>query len=364
MSHDVIIIGGGQSALSVAYFLRRTTRSVLILDAEDQGGGAWQHAWESLRLFSPAVWSSIAGWPMPSVCATYPSRDHVVAYLRAYEERYTFEIERPVQVQSVAQTQAGFEVSSIDRSWSARAVVNATGTWRKPFIPDYPGRDDFGGLQVHSACYHSPGVFSGKRVLIVGGGNSGAQILAEVSKTAAETVWVTQEEPLFLPDDVDGRVLFERATARLRAAQEGRSVDTLPGGLGSIVMVPRVVDARGRGVLEAVRPFVRMTADGVVWSDGNQSTFDAVVWCTGFRPALDHLARLGTSEVLQAVDGTRSLSTPGMWLVGYGEWTGLASATLVGIMRSARETALQIDEYLGPIISGPRGATQSEIVTR
>ena len=87
MNHDVIIIGGGQAALSVAYFLRRTARSVLILDAEDQGGGAWQHAWESLRLFSPAAWSSIAGWPMPSTGATYPSRDDVVAYLRAYEAR-------------------------------------------------------------------------------------------------------------------------------------------------------------------------------------------------------------------------------------------------------------------------------------
>lgn len=347
MSHDVIIIGGGQAALSVAYFLRRTTRSVLILDAEAEGGGAWQHAWDSLKLFSPAAWSSIAGWPMPSVGATYPSRDDVVAYLRAYEKRYAFEIERPVQVQSVVQTKAGFKVNSSDQSWSARAIVNATGTWRKPFIPDYPDRDAFGGMQVHSACYRSPEPFSGKRVLIVGGGNSGAQILAEVSKTAAQAVWVTQEDPAFLPDEVDGRVLFERATARLRAMQEGRSVETLPGGLGSIVMVPPVVDARARGVLKAVRPFVRMTVDGVVWTDRTHSAFDAVVWCTGFRPALDHLAGLGpASESLPAVDGTRSLSMPGVWLVGYGEWTGLASATLVGIMRSARGTAFEIDEYL------------------
>lgn len=347
MNHDVIIIGGGQAALSVAYFLRRTARSVLILDAEDQGGGAWQHAWESLRLFSPAAWSSIAGWPMQSTGTTYPSRDDVVAYLRAYEARYAFEIERPVWVRSVGRTADGFEVRSDDRVWTARAVVNATGTWRKPFIPDYPGRDAFRGVQVHSAHYRRPEPFTGQRVLIVGGGNSGAQILAEVSTTAAEAVWVTPDEPSFLPDEVDGRVLFERATARWRAMQEGRSIDTLPGGLGDIVMVPPVVDARRRGVLKAVRPFARMTADGVVWGDGTAIASDAVIWCSGFRPALDHLTALGfDSDVRPAVEGTRSSSVPGLWFVGYGEWTGMASATLVGVMRSAKQTAIEIDGFL------------------
>jgi cation diffusion facilitator CzcD-associated flavoprotein CzcO len=347
MSHDVIIIGGGQSALSVAYFLRRTARSVLILDAEDQGGGAWQHAWESLRLFSPAAWSSIAGWPMPGTGTAYPSRDHVVAYLRAYEARYAFDIERPVWVRSVVQTAAGFEVRSDDRVWTAKAIVNSTGTWRKPFVPDYPGRDDFRGVQLHSAHYRRPEPFTGQRVLIVGGGNSGAQILAEVSTTAAEAVWVTPDEPSFLPDEVDGRVLFERATARWRAMQEGRNVDALPGGLGDIVMVPPVIDARRRGVLNAVRPFVRMTADGVVWADGTPSAVDTVIWCTGFRPALDHLAGLGfAGNAPPTVEGTRSSSIPGLWFVGYGEWTGMASATLIGVMRSAKETAIAINNDL------------------
>lgn len=96
MTYDVIIIGGGQAALSVAYFLRRTQRPFLILDAEERGGGAWQHGWDSLRLFSPAALSSIAGWPMPSAGTTYPGREHVVNYLRDYEKRYALPIERPV----------------------------------------------------------------------------------------------------------------------------------------------------------------------------------------------------------------------------------------------------------------------------
>ena len=347
MTDDVLIIGGGQAGLSVAYFLRRARRTFRILDAEQAGGGAWQHGWDSLRLFSPAAWSSIAGWPMPGTGETYPGRDHVVHYLRAYEQRYALPIERPVLVSAVTRTGQGFAVQSADRSWTARAVVSATGTWRRPFVPDIPGRADFAGMQVHSAHYRDPQPFEGRRVMVVGGGNSGAQILAEVSQRAADTLWVTQHAPTFLPDDVDGRVLFERATARWRAQQDGRSVDTLPGGFGDVVMVPPVVEARARGVLHAVRPFERLTRDGAVWADGSVGPFDAVIWCTGFRPALQHLAPLGiVTEDQVMLEGTRATSVPGLWLVGYGEWTGAASATLVGVMRSARSTALDIDLFL------------------
>lgn len=345
--YDVIIVGGGQAALSVAYFLRRTNRSVLILDAEDAGGGAWQHGWDSLRLFSPANWSSIAGWPMPSSGEQYPSRNQVICYLRQYEARYNLSVQRPVLVTAVERRDHGFAVKAGDRSWDARVVVSATGTWRNPFIPELEGRSTFGGLQVHSAHYVSPSAFQGLRVMVVGGGNSGAQILAEVSQVAASTTWATLSPPAFLADDVDGRVLFERATARWLAIQEGRDPTDLPGGFGDVVMVPPVVDARARGVLHAVGAFGRLTAEGAQWADGTSRTFDAILWCTGFKPALQHLESLGVvADNKVTVDGTRARDVPGLWLVGYGEWTGPASATLIGVMRTARSTATEIDQYL------------------
>lgn len=345
--HDVIIIGGGQAALSVAYFLRRTNRSVLLLDAEEAGGGAWQHGWDSLRLFSPAEWSSIAGWPMPSSGTEYPSRDHVIDYLRQYEARYGFSIERPVLVTGVERSEHGFTVHAGQRTWNARVVVSATGTWRNPFIPAIEGRELFSGRQLHSAHYVSPEPFKGQRVMVVGAGNSGAQILAEVSLTAEATTWVTLNPPAFLPDEVDGRVLFERATARWQALQEGRDPTDLPGGFGDIVMVPSVADARERGVLHSVGPFERITADGAQWGDGTTRVFDTILWCTGFMPALQHLAQLGIVKDTQvAVDGTRARDVPGLWLVGYGEWTGPASATLIGVMRTARSTAKEIETHL------------------
>ena len=348
MAHlDVIIVGGGQAALSMAYFLRRTQRSYLILDIEDGAGGAWRHAWKSLHLFSPASWSSLAGWPMPSVGDRYPTQDDVTQYLQRYEERYALPVQRPVWVSGIERAGAGFRVISKNETWSCDAVVSATGNWRNPFTPCFPGQDLFAGVQLHSANYVDAAPFAGKRVLVVGGGNSGAQILAEVSKLA-KTIWVTQNPPAFLPDDVDGRVLFERATARWKAQQEGRVLDQSPGGLGDIVMIPSVLDARKRGVLHAREPFDSFTAEGVVWPDGTSSAIDAVIWCTGFNPALGNLAGLGVLEPDGRVkmNGTGSFKAPGLWLVGYGEWTGMASATLIGVMRSARSTAQEIDAYL------------------
>lgn len=344
---EVAIVGGGQAGLSVAYFLRRANRSFVILDAEDAAGGAWQHAWPSLQLFSPAAWSSIAGWPMPPVQGMYPTRANVIDYLRQYEARYALPVERPVWVSGVERAGSGFVVRAGGRTLACQAVVSATGTWRKPVTPFYPGQGMFQGVQLHSAHYVGPAAWAGKRVMVVGGGNSGAQIVAEVSQVA-ETLWVTLQPPVFLPDAVDGRVLFERATARWKAAQEGRTVEQPVGGLGDIVVVASVADARARGVLQARRPFTHMTAHGVVWPDGTASKVDVVVWCTGFAPALDHLEGLGVvQDGRVAVLGTQAVEQPGLWLVGYGEWSGMASATLVGVMRSARSTAQEIDAYLG-----------------
>ena len=183
--------------------------------------------------------------------------------------------------------------------------------------------------------------------MVVGGGNSGAQILAEVSLVAQSTTWVTLEPPAFLPDEVDGRVLFERATARWQALQEGKDPENLPGGFGDIVMVPPVLDARQRGVLHSVGPFEKLTADGAQWGDGSTKPFDAIIWCTGFRPALQPLEPLGVvNESRVTVDGTQVRGVPSLWLVGYGEWTGTASATLIGVMRTARSTASEITQHL------------------
>ncbi|HSF26364.1 MAG TPA: ArsO family NAD(P)H-dependent flavin-containing monooxygenase [Actinomycetes bacterium] len=365
---DVAIIGGGQSGLAVGYQLRRHIRrpgnqrpSFVILDDHPQPGGAWQDMWGTLHLFSPAGFSSLPGWPMPPWSGEdNPDTAHVVKYLAAYEERYELPVERPVTVTAVRRTaDEGRLLVETDeaRTWSARWVVNTTGTWRRPFWPNVPGMADFAGRQLHTVSYSGAAAFAGRRVLVVGGGNSGAQIAADLLPVAASVTWATKHPPRMLPDDVDGRILFETATRAVEDRVAGIANDGVAS-LGDIVAVPSVRHARDHHGLHAEPMFEHLVAGGAVWADGKERPYDAVIWCTGFRPALRHLAPLALSTrqgrprttgfAQLDVGSTRhrspvvSVNDPRVLFVGYGDWCGPASATLIGVNRAARDAAATV----------------------
>ena len=346
---QVVIIGGGQASLAVGYYLKRTKLNFVILDDQIEPGGAWLHTWRSLKLFSPGSFSSLPGWLFPQTKENYPTRDEVICYLKNYEERYQMPIHRPVTVSSVTQNEDKLTLNTNTGTIDAQVVINCTGTWGHPYIPSVSGQGEFVGQQLHSAQYVSPEEFTGKKILIVGGGNSGAQILAEISKVAI-TTWVTQHEPFLLPDDVDGRVLFQVATQQYQAQLDGRELDTLPT-FGDIVMIDSVKDARNRGCLHSDRMFSKLTASGAIWPDGSEKSFDTIIWCTGFRPNLEHLKALDLESTDRKIEvkGTRSVKHPRLWFVGYGDWTGFGSATLIGVQRYARSTVNEVQKYLGDI---------------
>ncbi|MGV9309865.1 ArsO family NAD(P)H-dependent flavin-containing monooxygenase [Nonomuraea sp. NPDC003727] len=336
---DVLVIGGGQAGLAAGYYLRRAKADFVILDTQEQPGGAWRHVWPSLRLFSPAQYSSLPGRMMPiPPDGGYPSAAGTVSYLADYERRYDLPVQRPVTVRAVRRAGERLLAETDRGTWQARVVISATGTWWRPFLPHYAGTRDFRGEQLHTAGYCGPEPFGGKRVVIVGGANSGAQILAEVS-AIAETTWVTVRPPRLLPDELDGRALFEHATRRLHG--DGAN-------LGDIVAVPPVREARDRGVLKAEPMFARLTETGVAWADGTTWDCDAIIWCTGFRPTLSHLAplKLRGSDGLIPVHGTQAIGEPRLHLLGYGDWTGPASATLIGAGRTARDMITAIASQL------------------
>lgn len=341
---DVVVIGGGQAGLAAGYYLRRAGLSFAILDSGLEPGGAWLHGWESLRLFSPAEYSPLPGWWMPpQEGEKYPTAAHVVGYLAEYERRYDLPVHRPVRVERVDRDSDGFVVETSHGIWQAKYVISATGTWGAPFVPKYPGASEFAGEQLHTVDYRSPEPFRDKRVVVVGGGNSAAQILAEVSMVA-DTTWVTQRAPRFMPDDVDGRVLFDVASQREAAKRAGISAPGVSA-LGDVVMVPSVKAARDRGVLHRAPMFERFTPDGIAWDGGTELRCDAIIWCTGFQPVLDHLAPLGLTFEQghpKTAQGTRSVDVPGLHLLGYGDWTGAASATIVGAGRTAKLAVAEI----------------------
>lgn len=207
----------------------------------------------------------------------------------------------------------------------------------------------FTGRQLHTVGYRCPADFAGQRVIVVGGGNSGAQIAADLALDGhVEVTWVTQRPPRVLPDDIDGRALFDVATARHRALDAGRSDTGRVASLGDIVAVPPVRAARDAGLLTAKPMFARLTADGAWWADDSHTGADTVIWCTGFRPALSHLAPLNLRGPCGHIptEGTRARGEPRLHLLGYGDWTGPTSATLIGVGRPARDAAGEIAHLL------------------
>lgn len=358
---DVIVIGAGQSGLAAGFYLQRLHRdaqrgrisaapSFVLLDAAPEPGGAWQAFWPSMELFSPAEHSSLPGRRMPAYPGPRnPDANHVVNYLSDYEQRYELPIKRPVHVLTVRNHGAErFTVETDKGQWRSRFLISATGGWQTPYVPRLPGQDEFIGQQLHTRDYAGPTDFAGADVVVVGAGNSGAQIAADLLPMAASVLWATLEPPKYMPDDVDGRVLFQIASKRKAQLAEGSK----PAGghsLGKIVAVPAVRQARDAGKLVATPMFDYLAPEGPRWEDGSTHRADAIIWCTGFRPNLDHLDFPAESDdgarklpVMDRQLATRCAAVPGLYLLGYGDWCGPASATLIGVGSWARDTVADV----------------------
>lgn len=334
----MVVVGAGQAGLSSAYFLRRAGLDFVVLDGESAPGGAWQHRWPTLTMATVHGIFDLPGLRFPIPDPGEPANAAVPAYFAAFERAYELPVRRPVRVSAVRDDGAGRLLVGTDRGeWSARALVNATGTWTRPFVPHYPGQETFRGRQLHTADYRGPAAFAGQRVLVVGGGTSAVQLLNELSPVA-ETTWVTRREPEFHEGEFTreyGRQVVAKVDARVRAGLPPSSVVSATG-------LP-LTDA-ARSAYRRWRPmFERITPDGVVWADGATLAVDVILWCTGWRAALDHLAPLGlrSSGGGIAVVDTQAVADPRVFLVGYGP-----SASTVGANRAGRTAAAKIRALL------------------
>ncbi|HEX5402789.1 MAG TPA: NAD(P)-binding domain-containing protein [Pseudonocardiaceae bacterium] len=343
---DVVVIGAGQAGLSSAYFLRNAGYQpgpgFIVLDANPAPGGAWQHRWPTLRMATVHGIFDLPAMHFVPPADDEPAADAVPAYFAAYEQRYDLRVRRPLVVGSVSDTDDNrLLVRTDDGDWAARAVINATGTWRTPFWPRYPGQETFLGRQLHTVDYRGPAEFAGKRVIVVGGGTSAIQLLTEIADVAT-TTWVTRRPPIFrdapFTQEV-GREVVAMVDERVRAGLPPGSVVSVTG----LAATPAVVAAQARGVLDRHPMFERITPHGVVWADGRFEPADVILWCTGWRASLDHLAPQHLREPGGGItmDGTRVVAEPRLHLVGYGP-----SASTVGANRAGRAAVREIRNLL------------------
>jgi cation diffusion facilitator CzcD-associated flavoprotein CzcO len=345
---DVVVIGAGQAGLSSAYFLRRAglrpDEDFVVLDHSARPGGAWQYRWPSLTLGATHRIHDLPGLPLEHRDEHRRSSEVVSEYFAGYERAFDLRVRRPVDVRTVRDGPDGrLLVETSAGTWAARALVNATGTWDRPFWPYYPGQESFRGRQLHTADYRSRDEFAGLHIVVVGGGASAVQLLLELSEVAT-TTWVTRRPPRFDDgpfDESRGRAAVARVEERVRRGLPPGSVVSATG----YPATPEVKAALARGVLDRLPMFQRITPHGVVWADGRQQDADVILWCTGFRPAIDHLAPLRLREPGGGirVEGTRVVVDPRVQLVGYGP-----SASTIGANRAGRMAVREIRRLLEP----------------
>jgi cation diffusion facilitator CzcD-associated flavoprotein CzcO len=339
-STDVVVIGAGQAGLSAAYHLTRMGLrpfdELVVLDRNTEPGGAWQHRWPSLGMGDVHGIFALPGLPVPDGTGDESARDFVPRYFADYENRFALPVVRPVTVIAVREAGDGrLDVVTDRGTWTTHAVVNATGTWNRPFVPRYPGVETFRGRQLHTVDYQGAGEFAGQHVVVVGGGHSAVQLLAEISAVAS-TTWVTRRPPLWRTDPTfgpeQGRAAVAKVEERVRAGLPPLSVVSVTG----LVLRDQEQDAAARGVYQAEPMFERVLPDGIQWADGRTQHADAIVWATGFRADVGHLAPLHLREPAGGIrlDGTEAVRDARIHLIGYGP-----SASTVGGNRAGLAAA-------------------------
>lgn len=342
---ESLVIGAGQGGLSASFHLRRLGIDHVVLDGNDHPGGAWQHWWDSLSMDDVHGVADLPDAPAPGGSGER-ANEVIAQWFDEYEETHGLPVLRPVRVDSVTDEDGLLVVRSGDDRWTTRTLVNATGTWTRPFVPTYPGQRDFTGEQWHTVAYPGRDHFRGMRVVVVGGGASAVQFVGEIAPIA-EVTWVTRHEPVWRTD-FSGREAIELVERRVREGRPPASVVSVTG----LRLRPQEMAAARTGVYDRRQPmFARVEPDGVRWDDGSFEPADAILWATGFRPAVRHLGPLGLRSPeggIALLPGTRDVQTsvtsavdPRVQLVGYGP-----SASTIGGNRAGRAAALAVRRQL------------------
>ncbi len=340
MQYDSIIIGAGQAGLSTSYHLQRLGIAHVVLDADPTPGGAWQHRWDSLSMRDVHGVAALPDSRSPGD-ATGRANQVVPEYFAAYERHHRLPVIRPVRVDEVRDHDATLTVGAGNSSWQTRTVVNATGTWSRPFVPHYPGIETFRGEQLHTADYPGPDHFRGRRTVVVGGGASAVQFLGELAPVT-DTIWVTRREPVWRTEDFTpdaGRAAVALVEERVRRGLPPASVVSVTG----LALREQERAAERLGAYRRWPMFTSAEPDGIRFADGTFEPVDVILWATGFRPAVSHLAPLHLRSANGGIqlDGTTAVADPRVQLVGYGP-----SASTIGANRAGRVAARGVARWL------------------
>jgi len=371
--HEIVIVGAGSAGLATAVLLQRQGLRPLVLEAGPEPGAAWRDRYDRLRLHTPRLLSGLPGLRLPRRYGRWVRRDDLLEYFRDYAAVHDLDVRLNCRV---VRLEPSWTVRTTDGPIEAEHVVVATGYNGTPFVPDWPGRDGFAGELLHSSAYRNPEPFRGRDVLVVGAGNSGAEIAHDVADGGAARARLAVRTPPQIvrratlgipaqlvglavkrmpPSWVDPFTKWQRrvaipdlATRGLPRPEHGVRTAFLTTGTTPILDVG-IVDAVRHGRVEIVAAVEGFDGSDVVLADCSRIRPDAVIAATGFRaglePLVGELGVLGRRGLPERRDGEAAL--PGLWFVGF-------TPTLGGQLREGSLAARRVATALAVELSGRR----------
>ena len=340
---DTVVVGAGQAGLSAGYHLKRASRSFLILDANDRIGGSWRTRYDSLKLFTPSWAVKLPGWRFPKASARYPTRDQMADYLEAYVARFNLPVRTGVDVQRIGRDGERYVLTLDDGRIEADHVIVASGADRDPRVPAFSRELDPGIVQMHSSAYRNPSQLRKGGVLVVGAGNSGADISLDV--VGAHPTWLSGPDRGHVPVSIDTwvaqNVVFRLIrfvgihvlTLRTPFGRKAKAKEASQGDM-LVRVKPKQLVAAG---IERVPKTVGVSGGLPMLEDGRVLDVANVIWCTGYRHDLSwiELPIFGEDGELQHERGIVT-SEPGLYFVGLFFQYSAASSVIPGVPRDAK----------------------------
>ena len=354
---ETLVIGGGQSGLVMGYHLSRHGLPYAIVDANNRVGDAWRNRWDSLRLFTPNRLNGLPGMPFPGYHWGFPSKNEMADYLESYARRFDIRVETGVRVERLSREGERFVATAGNRRFEADNVVVAMSSWQKPRIPEFAGELDPSIVQLHVAEYRNPGQLQEGGVLVVGAGNSGAEVANELART--HDVWLSGPSTgviPFRPESVAARILmpiiarviFHRVLST--STPIGRKVRPKMVSTGEPLLRVKPKDLAAAGV-ERVPRVTGVQHGQPQLEDGRRIDVANVVWCTGFHPGFSwiDLPVLGPQRPVHHRGIVES--EPGLYFLGLKFLYSVSSEQIHGVGRDAAHIADAIaarSEQSGP----------------
>ena len=327
---DVLVVGGSQAGLAIAWHLARQGLRYAVLEAGPEIGHAWRSRWDSLTLFTPAQYDALPGMPFPAPADTYPTKDPVAGYLQAYASALEVPVRLNARVTSLSRTEEGFEARTADQVFRAGQVVVTTGPFQTPFVPPAAQGLDESVTQLHSAGYRNPQALPEGPVLVVGGGNSGFQIAEELAAAGRRVDLSIATKLPVLPQRLAGKDLFWWLThlGLMRVTTESR--------LGRRMSSREFVIGSSRRRLQAkgVRFRPRLTGTGARtahFADGSTLDTGVVIWATGYRPDHSWIQIPGVARDGQIAHQRGVTGVHGLYFLGL-SWQHTRGSALLGFV--------------------------------